>query len=338
MPLTNESVDAAIPVAGTPSRTLTNAALKQLILDVVASLARSSHTGTQASTTIADFGDAVDDRISAFLITGLNALPDVVVTAPVVGDQLRHNGVSFVNVKAGDLVRIASGTTDALSAADDGRVVVYTNAAAIEVDVPEAATNIRCWIQWLGGTGTITLNPSGAVQLNGSTSSLVLSQASGMVELTPTGTNLWNVVGATGDLVAADITDSGATGRALVQAASASAARGTISAAAQTQAFGINATFPTGADDNIVLDQYAAFPYTIDATYSQCDSGTATYRLQINGVNVGTTANSVSSSEQSQAHAADNVVAVGDTVRLVRSANAACVMGRLKMNCTRVLS
>lgn len=152
-----------------------------------------------------------------------------------------------------------------------------------------------------------------------------------------TAANTW-VGGAIKAIVAADITDSTTPGRALLTAADAAAQRTALTAAARAQTFGFGAAFADGADETIVLDQYATFAYTIDSSVTQCTSGTATYRLQINGTNVGSTANSVSSTEQSQAHSSANAVAIGDTVALVRSANATCVMGRIKVNCTRTLA
>lgn len=93
------------------------------------------------------------------------------------------------------------------------------------------------------------------------------------------------------------------------------------------EAFGVNATFPTGADDTTVLVGYAARAGTITSTVTDCDSGTATYRVQINGVNVGSTANSVSTTETTQNHSSANTFAVGDTIALVRTSNSSCVGG-----------
>jgi hypothetical protein len=113
---------------------------------------------------------------------------------------------------------------------------------------------------------------------------------------------------------------------------------GTVTLAQATQTFGMQMGFPTGADDTTVLDESATFAYTINSSVSASDSGTATYRLTINGTNVGTTANSVSTTQQSQTHSSANTVAIGNKVALVRTANATCVAGRVKVNCTRVLS
>lgn len=340
MPLTSAEVDAAVPSAGTPTRSLTNAALKTLITDIVAAIAtaraRSGHTGTQEASTISDFSAAADARIAAAV---LNALADVTVSSPVVGDMLRHDGSTFVNVKGSDMVRTVTITTDTPTTADEGKIVRFTSTDPITVTIGTALNGTSLTLEWLAGAGTITLDATAGVNLNGlgDAVNITLSAAAGSVTLIPTGSSTWDVVGSIGDLVAADLTDSTATGRAVMTAADEEAARAAIAAPGTSQTFGYGIEFPTGDDATTRLDLYATFAYTIDSTVTDCDSGTATYRLQIDGVDVGTTANSVSSTEQTQTHSTANDVAIGQTVTLVRSANSSCVNGCIKVNCTRVL-
>jgi hypothetical protein len=80
MPLTNAEVDLAIPVAGTPDRTLTNAALKELIVDVAAK-ADTAHahaiadvTGLQAAL---DGKQPLDTDLTAIaaLVSAADKLP-----------------------------------------------------------------------------------------------------------------------------------------------------------------------------------------------------------------------------------------------------------------------
>jgi len=204
--------------------------------------------------------------------------------------------------------QVVTGTTLTLAATDNYKTFLFTSASAITISVPTAASGIRCQFVWAAGTGTITVDPDGTT-VNGAATNIVLSDAAGSAELIPTGTaNDWTLAGAIGNLVPGDIT---------------------------ANTFAICATFPEGADETFVLCQYAPFPFTITSSVTDCDSGTATYRLQIEGVNVGTAANSVSSTEQSQAHAAANTVVLGDTVSLVKTANSTCVMGRITVLCTR---
>ena len=61
---------------------------------------------------------------------------------------------------------------------------------------------------------------------------------------------------------------------------------------------------------------------TIHETTTICATGTATATFQINGVALGGTANSVSTTEQSQAHTSSNTFVAGDDIEVVISASA----------------
>lgn len=79
------------------------------------------------------------------------------------------------------------------------------------------------------------------------------------------------------------------------------------------------------------------FGFTISDVTTRCDTGTCTATIKINGVSLGGTANSVSSSESTQAHTTANVAAVGDDVTLVISSNSSCENMRLSFKFTRLL-
>ena len=68
----------------------------------------------------------------------------------------------------------------------------------------------------------------------------------------------------------------------------------------------------TNGDYRIIL--HARRAGTIGQTTTRCASGTATATFKINGAALGGAANSVSSSEQTQAHASANIFAVGDDI------------------------
>jgi len=57
-------------------------------------LDRANHTGSQASTTISDFSTAADARIAA---ASINALSDVIITAPSTNQVIKYNGSNWVN-------------------------------------------------------------------------------------------------------------------------------------------------------------------------------------------------------------------------------------------------
>lgn len=79
------------------------------------------------------------------------------------------------------------------------------------------------------------------------------------------------------------------------------------------------------ADDKAyVVIGKAAQAFTITEVTTIAATGTCTATIEINGTPLGGTANSVSTSEQSQTHSSANEVAAGDTVEIVISSNSGC--------------
>jgi hypothetical protein len=70
----------------------------------------------------------------------------------------------------------------------------------------------------------------------------------------------------------------------------------------------------TVTNGDIILYLKSPVAFTITETVTKCTSGTATATFKINTTNLGGTANSVSSSEQAQAHASANSVSIGDDI------------------------
>jgi len=79
-----------------------------------------------------------------------------------------------------------------------------------------------------------------------------------------------------------------------------------------------------------------AYGLTITETTTICTSGTCTATFSINGTPLGGSANSVSSVEESQAHA--NVAAAGDDLEVTVSANSSCLNFSLSIKYTYVLA
>ena len=77
---------------------------------------------------------------------------------------------------------------------------------------------------------------------------------------------------------------------------------------------------------------------SIDSTYTDCTSGTCTARWQINGVNVGSTANSVSTTPDTELHTTNNEFEAGDIITVVLSSNSSCLGALLNCEVTRALS
>lgn len=74
------------------------------------------------------------------------------------------------------------------------------------------------------------------------------------------------------------------------------------------------------------VEQKVARACTITEVTTRCTTGTATVTITINGTNLGGSANSVSTTEQSQAHSTANAVAAGDTVAIVVSSTSSAEM------------
>lgn len=89
-------------------------------------------------------------------------------------------------------------------------------------------------------------------------------------------------------------------------------------------------------DYRIVLK--AAHGGTITETVTRSVSGTATATFKINTTGLGGTANSVSSSEDAQAHASANVFVADDDIVITISSNAACADMSFAIKYTRTLA
>lgn len=93
--------------------------------------------------------------------------------------------------------------------------------------------------------------------------------------------------------------------------------------------------FPANGD--YVIIQNNDVERTFTATVSDCDSGTCTATFKINTTALGGSANSVSSTEQNQAHASANVLGVGDDLVMTISSNSSCRMLRVNAKSTRTI-
>lgn len=92
---------------------------------------------------------------------------------------------------------------------------------------------------------------------------------------------------------------------------------------------------PSDKDYRIVVK--AAHGGTITEATTISASGTCTATFKINTTALGGTANSVSSSEESQSHASDNVFSAGDDIVLTISSNSSCADLSFTIKYTRTL-
>lgn len=86
----------------------------------------------------------------------------------------------------------------------------------------------------------------------------------------------------------------------------------------------ISGFIETPDDQDYKLIVKAPHAMTITETTTVAASGTCTATFKINTTALGGTANSVSTSEQSQAHSSSNSVAEGDDIVLTVSSNSSC--------------
>lgn len=104
-----------------------------------------------------------------------------------------------------------------------------------------------------------------------------------------------------------------------------------------TSTDGISGLILAPANGDYMLVVKAPFGGTITETTTRSASGTCTATFKINTTALGGTANSVSSSEQSQAQASANVFAAGDDIVVTISANSNCVNMSFTIKYTRVV-
>jgi hypothetical protein len=100
--------------------------------------------------------------------------------------------------------------------------------------------------------------------------------------------------------------------------------RTTLSAAARAQTGMVPIFIRTVADETLRLIINTPVALTITNITTRSGAGTCTVTGQIDGTPLGGTANSASTTEQSQAHASANTLGVGSDFLLAFTANSAC--------------
>ena len=93
---------------------------------------------------------------------------------------------------------------------------------------------------------------------------------------------------------------------------------------------------PENASYTLVLN--SAVDRTVTKITTKCVSGTCTVTGKINTTALGGTANSASSTEQSQAHATANEMVAGDDLVITISSNSTCRNLSINIHTTRTLT
>jgi hypothetical protein len=88
----------------------------------------------------------------------------------------------------------------------------------------------------------------------------------------------------------------------------------------------------TVADQDYTVVLEALQPGIITDVVSQCSSGTCTVTGKINGVALGGTANSVSSTKQKQVHTTSNSFSIFDKISFTVSSNSSCIDMDIQFN------
>ena len=101
---------------------------------------------------------------------------------------------------------------------------------------------------------------------------------------------------------------------------------------------GISFIVETPSNKNYKLIVKAPHGGTITETTTICTSGTCIATFKINTTALGGTANSVSSSEQSQAHSTSNAFSAGDDIVMTISSNSSCADMSVTIKYTRTLA
>lgn len=100
----------------------------------------------------------------------------------------------------------------------------------------------------------------------------------------------------------------------------------------------ISGVIPSLANQDYRLVVNIPYGCTINETTTICTSGTATATFKINTTALGGTANSVSTSEQTQTHSSANTVVAGDDIVLTISSNSSALFLSFTIKITRTLA
>ena len=113
---------------------------------------------------------------------------------------------------------------------------------------------------------------------------------------------------------------------------------GITDAAAKAQTFDdpIYIEYPTAKDYRVIVKR--PFAGSITEVVTRTESGTATVTVKINSTALGGTANSASTSEQAQTHSSDNAFVANDDIVVTVSSISSCIGLSINLKYTRSLA
>jgi hypothetical protein len=291
----------------------------------------TSHYGHLRIFTVADRTEYIEAEITgltdnttyatlAVTVTAANGTPSANDVMAVMFERTGNKGVDGLG--AGDVVGPASATDNSLVRYDGTTGKLLKDGAVIGADVQAYSATLASWsgVTRASGYDTFAATPSSAnlaALVTDETGSGALVFATSPTLVTPAlGTpSSGTLTNCTGLPVA-----GGGTG-----SSTASGARTNLSAAAlsQTDRF-MSGLIETPADQDYRIALNLPAGVTITSTTTRSSAGTCTATFKINTTALGGTANSVSTTEQTQAHASANVASVGDDIVLTVSSNSSC--------------
>lgn len=195
-----------------------------------------------------------------------------------------------------------------------------------------------------GGGGTVT-NTGGSLTANRVILGAGTDDTKVVAGISTDGTSVLNL-GAAGASVGKVALANATSGSVTIQPPTGALGSSVLTAPAKTATLAttaqademISGYIGTAANKTYKLVVKAAHGGTITEVTTISESGTCTATWKINTTALGGTANSVSTSEQSQAQASANVFSAGDDLQLTVSSNATCVGMSFTIKYTRTLA
>lgn len=210
--------------------------------------------------------------------------------------------------------RTVTATTDTLVIGDAGNRVLTTNSSPVTITVPPLASVAYTEGDLIeikqGGSGLLTIAAGAGVTIESFGGILTSAGQNATLVLRYEGSNVWQLGGEIDGIANASTT--------------------------QTEE-AISGMLLAPADQDYKLVVKIPHGGTITETTTIAASGTCTATFKVNTTALGGTANSVSSSEQSQAHASSNTFVAGDDIVVTISANASCTDLSFTIKYTRTL-